>query len=174
MKKFDDFIDESYLESNHAPLYHFTDLFILDRIIDEDTLKLGNYYNKFDDRQIKMISLTRNKDLNTLTHRQLLNVKLVLDKDKLLTKYNIITYDFFIHNNHETFPKSNLNRKSPVEFEEIILNPIEHLHKYLIEIDIFGDVNYSVGKMYKSLGDYNRKFNIKININDNELFKGSI
>lgn len=50
MKKinsFDYFIEESYLESNYAPLYHFTDYWSLESILEDNEIKVGWIENPF-------------------------------------------------------------------------------------------------------------------------------
>lgn len=166
---YDKFIDESYLKSNYAPIYHITDILVLERIIDTNTLKIGLYDNPFGSKQIKMVSLTRNKNLDMSGYRDGLDVILTLDSNILRNNYKIIPYDFFINSHKELFPKWNPKRKSQIEFEEIILNPITDIFKYLLEIDIYSPL-ISVGKIYNKLENYNKKYNIKINLNDELLF----
>ncbi len=167
MLKFDQFLDESYLDSNHAPLYHKTDTFALESIIDSDTLNMGIYDNPYGNKEIKMISLTRNKKLDMSNYRMTLNTIISLDKNLLKNSYEIIPYDFFIHSHKEIFPKWDINRKENFEYEEIVLVNITDLHKYLLEIEIIGDF-VQINTIYNKLQDYKNKFNIKIKIN-NEL-----
>ena len=68
MKKvnnFDSFIDESYLESNYAPLYHFTNIFYLEPILEENELKVGWFENPFFKNKSKIVSFSRNKNFCT-------------------------------------------------------------------------------------------------------------
>ena len=101
MKDFEEFVDESCLKSNFAPLYHFTDITTLKDILKDDILKIGYYDNPYFGDNIKFISLTRNKDFEL--HRKY-NVRLDLDQDFLKNDYSIVPYDFFIQSKSEIYP----------------------------------------------------------------------
>ena len=53
MKKIKDILEESYLKSNFAPLYHYTDVWCLEKILNDNILKIGWYDNIFKDIKIK-------------------------------------------------------------------------------------------------------------------------
>lgn len=137
IENFDNFnsfeIDESYLESNFAPLYHFTSSLILKEILLSDQIDIGYYDNPFNKQNIKFVSLTRNKIFKNYRDS---NIRIELDKNKLKNDYKIISYDYFIHSQQEIYPKSNLKRKKEFEFEEIVLKNISNLHKYILSINI--------------------------------------
>lgn len=140
MKKIKDILEESYLKSNFAPLYHYTDVWCLEKILNDNILKIGWYDNIFKDIKIKFISLTRNKDLD-FSHYRKINIRLCLDTNKLKKFYKIIPYDFFIHQNKTKFGKISSqirkNEKTPYESEEIILSDIQNINEYIISIDFF-------------------------------------
>ena len=168
INKFDDF-NEKYLDSNFGPLYHFTDLWVLKIIMESNSLNIGYYDNPIRNKEIKIISLTRNKDLN-LDMRDDQFVRLRIDKNKLMQKYEIIPYDYFINSNKEIYPKSNLKRKSKYESEEVILKPIINLHIYLLSIDfVSNDIFRTLYKMKKELIDYVNKYNIMTRLYENEF-----
>ena len=138
--------DESYLESNYAPLYHYTDVYSFKNIINTNILKTGLYDNIFKDKKIKMISLARNKDIDFSYYRDFMDIIIELDKSKLVKNYKIIPYDFFIHTHKETKTKDNHLRKSPFEFEEIILTDIEDIIKYTISVNFKNNTILHVGE----------------------------
>ena len=157
------FIDESYLEDNFAPLYHFTSTFPLNEILDDDCLNVGYYENSYKEGKLQFVSLTRNKNLK-LNFREM-NIRLERDQNLLRNDFKIIPYDFYVHSKLETQPKSSIKRKQPVEYEEIILNNIKNLHKYLISINYF-DFNL-IFKNHKNLLLYtNNHPTIKITVQE--------
>ena len=136
---FDEFLDESYLDSNNAPVYHFTSIDQFISIIKSNILKVDIYDNIFRDENIKFVSLTRNKNFNMEHYRIDIDIRIELDSYLLKQRYKIIPYDFFINQKSEENPKSSINRKSPFEFEEIILTNIKDIKKYIISIDFQND-----------------------------------
>lgn len=64
IKDFSIFIDESYLDSNYAPLYHHTTTYAFFSIINDNELKKTEIENSYKGKKIKMVSLTRKKDLD--------------------------------------------------------------------------------------------------------------
>lgn len=143
--KFDKFsIDESYLESNHAPIYHLTNNFNLEFILDENELKLGWVENPFFNKKIKIVSFTRNKNLDLSHYKESINVILSIDKNKLIIDgYKLYPYDFFVNIGKENLPKSNGNRKYPYEFEEASIKSISNLDNYLISVDFLYESFYN-------------------------------
>lgn len=167
VNKFEFFIDESYLDSNHAPLYHFTNNFYLESILEENELTVGWFENPFFNSKLKIISFSRNKNLNLEHYKDDINVIICLDKDKLINKgYRFYPYDFFIQNRKETLPKSNIKRKEPFEFEEATLKNISNLDNFLLYIDFIGDSLYD---SYKSVNILKKK-NIRIYENGSRVF----
>lgn len=141
IKKFINFIKETYLESNKATLYHFTSLDSFLNIIENNKIKVGEYDNPFKGKNIKFVSLTRKSKLD-LTHYKIdIDIRLELDKNELSKRYKIIPYDYFINKNKEEYPKSSINRKQPFEFEEIILEDIINIDRYIISINF---MKYSI------------------------------
>jgi hypothetical protein len=165
MKKFEDYIEESYLKSNFAPLYHFTSIWVFNSILKEDMLNVGYYENPINGEKDKFVSLTRNKDFD-LSFRKT-EVRLDLDQNLLRNDFNIIPYDFFIHSNQEQYPKSSIKRIKPFEFEEIILKDIKNLHKYLININ-FSDIE-SLFKSQYTLYEYIEKYNTELSIDNKKI-----
>lgn len=131
--------DESYLESNYAPLYHITDVYSFKDIIKSNTLKTGLFDNIFYNKKIRMISLTRNKNIDFSYFKDAMNITIELDRNKLVKKYKIVPYDFFIHTRKETKTKDNLLRKQPYEYEEIILRDIKNVINYIISVNFKND-----------------------------------
>lgn len=72
---------------------------------------------------MKIVSLTRNKKIDFSYYKPYLDVIIELDKNKLLKKYKIIPYDYFIQSGKDDKTKSNPNRNF-FESEEIILYDI--------------------------------------------------
>ena len=136
-------LEESYLLSNRAPLYHLTDIITLYDILIDNTLKRTEFDNISKDKVINMVSLTRNPDLNLSYYKEFLDVVIEFDIDKLNSKYKIIPYDFFINNKKEIHAKSSIMRKSPFEFEEIILNDIDNIIVYIISLNFKDDSIYN-------------------------------
>lgn len=167
ISKFDIFNNESYLESNYAPLYHNTSTYSFYYIIKDNILKRSYHDNPFNNNKIKMISLSRNKNLDISYYNSLLDVVIELDTNLLNKKYKIIPYDYFIHSNKEDKPKSNINRKQPFEFEEIILNDINNIIFYIISVNF---KNYSIfNDRISELLPFLKNKNIKI-YNDGKLY----
>jgi hypothetical protein len=127
---------ESYLKSNDAPLYHFTSSFVLNEILLSNKITVGYYKNPYLKDFFYFVSLTRTKNFENY---RTANLSIELNKDKLKNNYKIVPYDYFIHSKMEKYPKSNINRIKEYEFEEIILNDIENLNKYISAI--FSDLN---------------------------------
>lgn len=159
INNFNNFIDESYLLSNNAPLYHHTNIYSLYDILKDDTLKVTNFNNKYLNTEIKMVSLSINPNLNLSYYKEFLDVVIELDRTLLKQKYKIIPYDFFIHNKKEDKPKSKIDRKQPFEFEEIVLKDIESIKSYLVSIDFKDDSisNPIFGSIFKILKERNIK-----------------
>ena len=152
MKDFSKFIDESYLDSNYAPLYHNTTTYAFTDIIIDNKLKKTEFENSYNGKKIKMVSLTRKKDL---------------DLNLLSRKYKIIPYDFFIHSEKEFQAKSDILRKEPFEFEEIILNDIDNIMYYIISVNFLGTsiLDREIAKILPLL-----KNNNKIIYNNGKLY----
>jgi hypothetical protein len=134
IKKLVDF-NESYLDSNFAPLYHFTDEYSFHNIVNENTLRVSRNDNILDGKVINIVSLTRDDRLNLEHYKMFTDVMIKLDRDKLNKKYKIVKYDFFVHSKKEDKPKSNPDRKEPFEFEEFIERDIENVLDYIISVD---------------------------------------
>ena len=166
IKQFFKFIEESYLKSNKAPLYHFTTLNGFLNIIENNIIRVGEYDNIFKGGNIKFISLTREGKLDLNHYKIDIDIRLELDKNELSKKYKIIPYDFFIQSGKENKPKSNIKRKEPFEFEEIILEDIKNIDKYIISVNFRNDSIFDkpVGKILKIL----KHKNIKIYENGKE------
>jgi len=144
INKFDMFIEESYLDSNYAPLYHFTTEWSLESILEDNILKTGWIENPFFKVKQKIVSFTRNKDLKMTHYKSDLNTFLCIDTNKLIIDgYKLYPYDYFIQNKKESLPKSNINRSEPFEFEEASKKNILNLDKYLISVTFLDDSIYS-------------------------------
>lgn len=157
--KYDNFIDESYLSSNFAPIYHFTNHWSLESILEDNKLNTGWVENPFFKEVAKIISFTRNKNLDISYYKDDLDIIICLDKNKLLLDgYVFYPYDFFIQSGREIYSKSNIKRRNPYEFEEATKSNIENIYKYIIYVDFLYDSLY---KSYKSVNILKEK-NIEI------------
>jgi hypothetical protein len=160
IKFFLDFIDESYLYSNNAPLYHFTNTWSLNQILTSNELFIGHFDHKIDDRIVKIISLTRNRNFD-VKYKEF-DVKICLDKDKLINNYKLKPYDFF--NTKSDKKKWEIDRINPYEFEEVVECNIKDLNKYILYIDFF-----EIDSIYTYLIDmkkYINKYNIECMIKE--------
>ena len=167
MKDFSKFIDESYLDSNYAPLYHNTTTYAFTDIIIDNKLKKTEFENSYNGKKIKMVSLTRKKDLDLNYYKPFLDIVVELDTNLLSRKYKIIPYDFFIHSEKEFQAKSDILRKEPFEFEEIILNDIDNIMYYIISVNFLGTsiLDREIAKILPLL-----KNNNKIIYNNGKLY----
>ena len=141
-------------------LYHFTDSYALEMILDSNSLELGIYNGLFKNKLIKFISLTRFKNLKDPMRDS--PIRIELDLFKLKYNYKIIPYDFFIHAKQEDKPKSDIRRVKKFEYEEIVLKKIVSLNRYLVSIT-FDDYRDYLERR-NQIKDYINKFNLK-NIN---------
>lgn len=168
IKKFLEYISESYLLGSRGPLYHFTSS--LDMIIKSDSLEVHKPARSSHAKE-KSISLTRNILFFEYMICGLNNCIIKLDTDKLIIDgyipYPIDEWAWldgkpnidFIKNkslSKSYFPKikqgkrtlkHNLNLpmhngdKLGIEYEERIFKNINNLGKYIISISIVGDYN---------------------------------
>lgn len=136
MFTFDNFL-ESYLLSNFAPLYHQTSVYGFINIMKSNIISKTKHTHPYKNEKIKMISLTRDKNL--ILDHTIIDISIELDTHKLKEKYKIIPYDYFIHSNMENKPKSDIHRKSKFEPEEMILRDIENIMDYIISVDFKND-----------------------------------
>lgn len=158
MFNFDEFLIDSYLDSNNTPLYHFTDSWTLvNMILEDNSLKIGNFKNPTEMGDKNILSLTRDVNFK-LEHRDN-EVMICLDKNKLLNKYKIVSYDFYIHTKKDNHKKWEIDRKR-FENEEIIYTEIKDLNKYILSIK-FIDVNI-YNEYKKQLSKFIDKYNLKI------------
>ena len=158
---FTDFVEESYLDSNHAPLYHFTTIWHLKDILETNKLSVGYYDHLVNGEKTKIVSLTRDKNFN-INYKEF-EVKICLDKQKLISNFKINPYDFFSVSKGD-LKKWDLNRINPFENEEVINYDIKNINKYILYIDFF-NIDY----IYPYLRDikfYINKYNIECRINE--------
>lgn len=166
MLDFNNYIEESYLISNNAPLYHLTSIQPLKEIIKLDTLNVGYYENPLNNKQIQFVSLTRKIDLDLSKHRKA-NIRLEFNTNLLKQNYKIIPYDYFIHSKQEDKQKWNIERIKPFEYEEIIIKDITDLHKYLVSINFEEDND--IYSDFRNLLEYITKYNIIIKLKNKEI-----
>jgi hypothetical protein len=131
IRGYDQFLDESYLLSGRAPLYHFTYAYYLNLILDSNKLSIGHTDALVKNIPKKFISFTRDKNLKIPEHRE----DIEFNTDRLLNDYKLISYDFYITNYIEDKTKSDPNRIKNVEFEEICLEDILNLNRYIARIE---------------------------------------
>ena len=155
-----DFINDSYLDTNFAPLYHRTTTYGFIDIIQSNTLKITEYDNIYQDDTVKMVSFTSDKKLNLDYYKSFLDVVIEINRDKLKENYKIIKYDFFIHSKKEDKPKSNIHRIEPFEFEEIVIKDISNIDRYIISVNF--ENNSIMDRNVASLIPLLREKNIKI------------
>lgn len=167
INNFYNYIEESYLDSNFAPIYHKTTTYDFYKIINENTLRTSEVKHPFNNKLIKIISFTRNPKLDLSYFKFFLDVVIKLDKNLLNKNYKIIPYDFFINTNKEKFPKSNILRKEPFEYEEIILKDIDNFMDYIISVDF--ENNTITDRQVAMTLPILRKNNIEI-YNNGEIF----
>ena len=190
-----DILTEKLEDMRHSPLYHMTsDAYAL-LIMDSDMLigSITNFEMMVKDKQlntkrgIHQISFTRNKswDPNPSslgpggTPPENLDVKFVVDKDRLKTKYRVIPFDYsglasnpwdrntkeykahfkniFNSDGHEE-PEDMPDFERSDEYEErVIAEEITNLHKYVIDI-IYKGNNPEV---QQAINNYLHKWRIK-------------
>lgn len=164
---FDFFQFESYLDSNYAPLYHFTTCTTLYDIFDTNKIDVGYFDNPFNTKNIKLVSLTRNSNFSNYKNA---NTRIELDKNKMiLDNYNFIPYDYFIHSKQELFTKSDLRRIKDFEYEEVSLKTIYDVSKYILSIN-FDNLTFFYMVQREILSYLNRyKLSFKVTINEKEI-----
>ena len=65
---------------------------------------------------------------------------LCFDKNKmLLDGYRLYPYNYFIQSGKEYYPKSNVLRSNPFEFEEATNVNITNIDKYIMYVDFLGE-----------------------------------
>jgi hypothetical protein len=158
IKRFLDYIDESYLDSNNSPLYHFTTTWSLNQILKSNQLSVGYFNHNINGKILKIVSLTRNKKID-LDYKNF-EVKICLDKDKLINKYKLKPYDFFNTDKRKWDP----SRVNFYEFEEFSELNIEDLNKYILYIDFF-DIDHIWPYLY-DIKEYINKYSIECKINE--------
>jgi hypothetical protein len=139
MFNFNDFIEESYLDSSKDPLYHYTNIYTFYKILNDNKSDIGFFENPFLGKNIKFISLSRNPNLDFSYYKMDLDVIIELDNNKLRNNYKIIPYDYFIRSGKTNYTKSDLRRKEPFEFEEVILEDIENIKSYILSVNFLDD-----------------------------------
>lgn len=160
IRGFLDFIDESYLDSSNAPLYHLTTSWSLNQILKSNELSIGYFDHKIGDKILKIVSLTRDKNLNIDSKE--FELKISLDKNRLVNRYKLRPYDFFGAKSDRK--KWEIDRVNPYESEEITECNIKDLNQYILYIDFF-----DVGFIYPYLKDiktYLNKYNIECRIRE--------
>jgi hypothetical protein len=174
IRKFEDFINEAYLEGGRQPLYHYTFLTRLSLIIESDTLKMGNPARP---KGSKATCVTRSP---YFSHDGVnLETRIVLDYDKMrkdgykshpfdevgtVTKtskdLNLIKSHFPSikkgkRNVHHVLDLPKIGTGLEVEFEERIYQDIKNIGKYIISIDFSDESNIvRVGGLNKYLEKY--------------------
>ena len=145
---FHDFINESYLEESHAPLYHTTSVYNAYEIIKDNAL------NPF----IEIISFSRNKDFIYDNG----SITFICNQSKLKNNFKIVPFRYGQGTNLEN------------EFEEQIEKPIFKLNNYLISIRLNNSINkfknseygskYEKREAYEDLIPLLHNYSIKYNI----------
>lgn len=151
IKNFIDFIDESYLNSNNAPLYHFTTTWSLNQILKLNKLSVGYFDHIINGESLKTLSLTRNKKFDI--EDKIFEVKICLDKNKIVN-------NFFNFDKRKWDP----DRNNSYEFEEFSECTISDLNKYILYIDFF-DIDY-IWTYLNDIKEYINKYNIEFRINE--------
>lgn len=146
LKRFENFIEESYLLGSRAPLYHTAPITNSYGILKEDKLKSTVIPDKFWSANYpapRVISFTRNKDFIYENYP----VTFVLDGDKLKNKFKIRPMDYFVKTVGTHMKPKSMRAADNFEFEEAVeAKEINDLHKFLIEIRL----NDSLFQYYKN------------------------
>lgn len=121
IKRFEQYVNESYLSGSKAPLSHSTNVWYAKDILDTNVLK------KQDTGTTSVVSLTRDPNFTYMD----LPVTFVLDADKLSSNYKIVPFDYM---NFEPEGKANPERKGDFEYEETVDRDIKNLDRYITEI----------------------------------------
>lgn len=174
IKRFESFINESYLGGSRAPLYHTSPITNSYNIIEEDRLKSPTFHLKGVLMRKHLISFTRNKDFIYSDGP----ITFVIDADKLGNKFKIYPMDYFVKTVGSHMKPKSFREADDFEYEEAVeANEITDLHKYLLEIRI-NDSFFMFYKTYprntreeyresyedlvKELINYKKKFGTKI------------
>lgn len=128
IQRFDQYINESYLESSRAPLSHSTSIWSALDIINSNRLEPSTAKNS--------ISFSRSPSYTFFDHP----VSFVFDAEKLGTKYKITPFDFM---QHSARTKANPSRSGSFEYEETINKPVDNLDKYITEIRLNDTIDLS-------------------------------
>lgn len=182
IKKFDDFVNESYLKGSRQPLYHYTSNYGITKILSDDLLKTSLVSRP---KGTKAICLTRNP---YFTHDGGVKTspRIVLDYDKLIRDgyrshpvdeigiaargmdRNLIKSNFKEIKSGTRGTKHGLdlpkNPKLETEFEERIYKDIKNLGNYIISID-FTKIPNSINEIKSYLDKYPH---IIVNVYDSE------
>ena len=159
MSNFQDFLEESYLESNFGPIYHFTNSYYLYSILSENILKTGWFENPFFGKNLKIVSFSREKNMNIDEYKADLDIIICINKNKMIIDgYKLYPYDYFIQSGKEKYSKSNILRTKPFEFEEASKIDISNIDKYIMFIDFLKDSLFNSSNSVKIL----KKKNIPI------------
>ena len=156
-------------ENNRSYLYHFTHLPSLEKILKDGILFKGNDLNW----ENFSISTTRRSDFDWGA------VRIVLDTDKIKSKYKILPIDYFRNISNGYFKDMPFHPSQDQQEERIISNKKEHLSPtYFVQIDINEDwslepknkelVSNRYGDKYSDYNpdplEFENPFNVKINI----------
>lgn len=140
-------------------LYHITNFNALEGILTQDTLKAGKTHHWKDLQSTgqfrNAVSLTRDLTFSSRYMPSSASVILVLDKDKLISKYKITPV---ADTANELNPQTG-RRAGQSKAEECIYSDITNLHNYLVKILIKNSA-----QMPESTSDILKEYNSKYNI----------
>lgn len=140
-------------------LYHITNFNALEGILTQDTLKAGKTHHWKDLQSTgqfrNAVSLTRDLTFSSRYMPSSASVILVLDKDKLISKYKITPV---ADTANELNPQTG-RRVGQSKAEECVYSDITNLHNYLVKILIKNSA-----QMPESTSDVLKKYNSKYNV----------
>ncbi len=158
MIKFKEFLAEKYLQSNHAPLYHFTDLHNLENIVKTGKLSKKDFdsptWSATRDTPLKpdhdtRVSLTRNKNLNFGNH----GVRITLDGEDMRSRHKLHPYaDRSMASKSDRDVPVSTKGESRSEAEEVSTRAI-HLKKVKHKIEVRPHIMDELHKRIKHHSD---------------------
>jgi len=175
IKRFESFLEESYLSGSHAPLYHTTGIEFASQILNTDSLITTKSIRG---QGSNSISFTRDKDFVFENYP----VTFIVDQSKLKQTHKIQPFDYLsilrkMDIDAETTDTRKFKREVPdLEFEDRVEGSISNLHNYIISIRLNSDLESykntkpntreqfreSYEDLIMALIDYNNKYGTKI------------
>lgn len=173
-------------EGRDAPLYHIMGEQKAQYVFTKDVMPARWTHNIPGVGKVSGNSFSRNKFLQqeqNMVVRLTVNQSLLARNHKIIPLNAELVHSFTQHNdflNDYGMPPETLSQYKPEEpddrtkpdvdrfDEEFVVGDIKQLHRYIISIDIWGDLNYAEdqGRFLIAMMKYAKKFNIPVNIPD--------